>query len=52
MAVTAGPGEAPSPVDINTAVIVDIHQDQQGGRLTDCSRMGAELVCKRIFGTA
>lgn len=55
MAVTAaagGPGGAPSPVDINTAVIVDIHQDQQGGRLTDCSRTGVELVCKRIFGTA
>ncbi|KAL8383684.1 hypothetical protein RB595_010741 [Gaeumannomyces hyphopodioides] len=45
-------GATPSQVDINRAVLVNIEQDQQGGKLTDCSPNGTELVCKRTYGTA
>jgi hypothetical protein len=43
---------APSPVGLEGATIFNINQPQQGGKLTDCSHSGTELVCKRIYGGA
>ncbi|KAL8346094.1 hypothetical protein RB598_000138 [Gaeumannomyces tritici] len=57
MAVTAAAGvtggATPSKVDINTAVVVDMELERQGGKLTDCVLSGgAEVACRRIYGTA
>ncbi|KAL8407525.1 hypothetical protein RB594_006374 [Gaeumannomyces avenae] len=55
MAVTAAGvtgGATPSKVDINTAVVVDMELERQGGKLTDCLLSGAEVVCRRVYGTA